>query len=77
MAGSTDEIVNFLEDLAQKTRLTAINEINLLKKFAIEPLEAWDIAYYLEKLKQETYTISDEELKQFFPKENIFRSILT
>ena len=58
MAGSTDEIVNFLEDLAQKTRLTAINEINLLKKFAIEPLEAWDIAYYLEKLKQETYAIS-------------------
>ena len=75
MAGSTDEIVNFLEDLAQKTRLTAINEINLLKKFAIEPLEAWDIAYYLEKLKQETYAISDEELKQFFPKENVQHGI--
>ena len=75
MAGSTDEIVNFLEDLAQKTRLPAINEINLLKKFAIEPLEAWDIAYYLEKLKQETYAISDEELKQFFPKENVQHGI--
>ncbi|MAD28353.1 MAG: oligopeptidase A [Woeseiaceae bacterium] len=75
MAGTTDEIINFLEDLAQKTRSTAIKEINVLKNFANEPLEAWDMSYYVEKYKQDTYAISDEELKQFFPKENVQRGI--
>ncbi|MFQ3362357.1 MAG: oligopeptidase A [Woeseiaceae bacterium] len=71
MANSTNEIIDFLDDLAKKTKSTARNELTILEKAADHNLEAWDISYYLEKTKQQNYAISDEELKQYLPKENV------
>ena len=71
MANSTDEITSFLDNLAIKTRSTAKRELAMLEKAAKHNLEAWDTSYYLEKMKQKNYSISDEELKQYLPKENV------
>ena len=74
MADSTDKVVEFLEDLARKSKPQAEKELAELKAFAKaeqgpEDLQAWDIGYYGEKLRQQRYAISQEELRPWFPAE--------
>ncbi|MCP4075025.1 MAG: M3 family metallopeptidase [Gammaproteobacteria bacterium] len=71
MATSYDEVVKFLNELAEKSLPVAHKDIEQLKEFAksegfTEELMAWDNAYYSEKLKQQKYKISDEDLKPYF-----------
>jgi len=67
MAGTVDEVTSFLTELADKSRDSAKSELDQVQSIADLPLEAWDIAYYLEKLKQQKFAVSDEELRQYFP----------
>lgn len=74
MAKSPDKVIKFLEDLAAKSKPQAEKELAELKAFAkdglgVEELEAWDIGYYGEKLRQQRYAISQEELRPWFPVE--------
>jgi oligopeptidase A len=72
MARSTDEVLHFLHDLAARSKEQAERELEELKTFAAEQhavaeLEPWDIAYYSEKLRQQRYSITQEEVKPYFP----------
>ena len=67
MADTTDEVLEFLEELAGRTREAATRELADLQALADEPLATWDTAYYLEKLKHDRYAISDDILRQYFP----------
>lgn len=72
MAESTDQVVGFLTDLAEKSRPVADADYKQLQDYArdshsVEQLEAWDLAYYSEKLKQDRYSVSQEALKPYFP----------
>jgi len=72
MANTTDEVLNFLNDLNEKSHLKAVEEFNELEAFAketdeIEKLEPWDTGYYSEKLKNNLYKFSQQELKPYFP----------
>ena len=72
MASSTDEVLQFLLDLAKRAKPQAEREYAELTAFArerdgLEKLESWDTAYYAEKLRQARYSISQEELKPYFP----------
>jgi oligopeptidase A len=67
MAARTDEVIGFLNELAARTRLTAQKELDAVQGIAPQALKAWDTAYYLERLKQQKYSIADEELRQYFP----------
>ncbi|KEI69666.1 oligopeptidase A [Endozoicomonas elysicola] len=74
MAESPDKVIEFLEDLAAKSKPQAEKELAELKAFAketfgVEELEAWDVGYYGEKLRQQRYAISQEELRPWFPAE--------
>lgn len=76
MARDTAQVVNFLTDLAQRSKPQAEQELNELTKFAsetygVDTLEAWDIGYYSEKLRQHHYNISQEELKPYFPETRV------
>ena len=71
MAKETGEVIDFLRELARKTRPAAEREMRELEELAGEPLEAWDVAYWLERLKQEKYSVSDELLRQYFPAEHV------
>jgi oligopeptidase A len=72
MAGESGEVIGFLSELAQQARATAEKELAAIQAIAGAPLKAWDTAYYLEKLKQQEYSISDDELRQYFPAQSVF-----
>jgi len=72
MAKTTDDVLDFLNDLAEKSKPQAEKEYQSLKKFArkecnINNIAAWDIMFISEKLKQKKYGLSQEELKPYFP----------
>ncbi len=72
MAESPKHVIDFLQDLLSKSKLTAIEEFKELEDYAysldkIEKIQAWDIAYYSNKLKAYKYAISADDLKPYFP----------
>ncbi len=67
MATSIEEVTGFLRELAQHTRHAAERELADIQAFAGMAIEPWDITFWLEKLKQEKFSISNEVLKQYFP----------
>ncbi|MEN8174430.1 MAG: oligopeptidase A [Pseudomonadota bacterium] len=72
MARTPTEVVHFLEDLGRRSRDQARQELEELEAYAaqhheVTTLEAWDIPYYAEKLRQHRFSISQEELKPYFP----------
>lgn len=80
MAETTTEVIDFLTDLANKGKPVAEKEIVELKDFAretyqLENLEAWDLAFYAERLKESRYNISQEELRPYFPVEKVLSGL--
>lgn len=76
MARSVDEVLDFLNQLAQKSKPIAQREFGELKAFArethgVEDLQAWDIGYFSEKLRQQRYDISQEALRPYFPADKV------
>jgi oligopeptidase A len=76
MANSTSEVMSFLENLATKSQHQGQQDVKELNDFAksefgVSKLNAWDLAYYSEKLKQNRYAISDEQLRPYFPKDKV------
>ncbi|MFB1000054.1 MAG: M3 family metallopeptidase, partial [Colwellia sp.] len=76
MASSTDEVLGFLENLAIKSKAQGQQDLNEVKAFAETEfnqtdLQAWDLPYYSEKLKQSRYAISDEECRPYFPENKV------
>lgn len=74
MAEEPKQVISFLEDLAAKSKPQAERDLAQLRAFAqdnyqAQDLQAWDLPYYGEKLKQHTYAISDEELRPYFPED--------
>jgi oligopeptidase A len=76
MAASPREALGFLEDLARRSKPFAERDMEELSAFAREDLglaevRAWDVAYASEKLRQKRYSFSDQEVKQYFPEEEV------
>lgn len=69
MANDVAQVDNFLQDIAHKTKPKAEQEFKTLCEFAGQNLEAWDVAYYSEKLKLDRYSFSEEQLRQYFPEQ--------
>src|SRR5438874_6578108 len=74
MAESPEQVLGFLDDLAQRARPFAEKDVAELRDFArrelgLDPLEAWDVAYASEKLRVQRYAFSEQEVKQYFPEE--------
>lgn len=67
MANSSDEVIDFLRELAARSRPSAEKELSRLSEFAQQKLAPWDTSYWLEKYKQKKYSISNEELRSYFP----------
>ncbi|MFC3679285.1 oligopeptidase A [Bacterioplanoides pacificum] len=72
MAGSAQEVVDFLNDLALKAKPQAEREFAELSAFAkneygVEHLQPWDVTYYAEKLRQSRYAISQEDIRPYLP----------
>lgn len=86
MAESPAQVSQFLEDLAKRARPYAEKDLAELRAFAadelgISDMQAWDTAYASEKLRQQRYAFSEQEVKQYFPEhkvvDGLFRVIQT
>lgn len=76
MASSPTQVLDFLHDLARRSLDMARRELAEIRAFAhghhrMEELEAWDVPYYSELLRQHRYAISQEDLKPYFPEPRV------
>ena len=80
MAQSPVEVLDFLRDLAARARPHAQRDRAELEAFArdelgLERLEAWDLAYASEKLKQARYSFSEQEVKAYFTEPKVLAGL--
>ncbi|MDI6745722.1 MAG: M3 family metallopeptidase [Rhodocyclaceae bacterium] len=80
MAESPAQVITFLRDMAAKARPFAERDMVELREFAhvrldLDTLESWDLAWVAEKLKQERYAFSDDEVKQYFPEPQVLAGL--
>ncbi len=76
MAQSPEHVITFLEDLAKRARPYAEQDLAELQAFArdelgIAQLEAWDVTYASEKLRERRYAFSAQEVKEYFPEPKV------
>ena len=71
MADNPLQVQTFLQDIAAKAKPAAQKDLAELQqwvntRFQVEDLQPWDIGYYSEKLRQEKYSVSQEEIRKYF-----------
>jgi oligopeptidase A len=76
MAQSPQEVIGFLEDLGRRARSYGEKDWDELRAFAkeelgLDTLEAWDMTYAAEKLREQRYAFSEQEVKQYFPEPKV------
>src|SRR5258708_37335625 len=67
MAKSSKQVLALLEDLARRCRPAPREEMMDLEEFAGRKLNAWDVAFYSEKLQESRFKVSQEALRPYFP----------
>ena len=80
MARDEAEVETFLIDLARRARPAALRELADLQAMAQADgvtLEAWDTAYYGERLKERRYQFSEEDLRPYFPLPRVLEGLFT
>lgn len=80
MAKTTAEVVHFLNALSIASVQKAKEEFEELAQFAkesfdVKQLEAWDVAYYSEKLRELRYDISEEAIRPYFPENQVIEGL--
>ncbi len=80
MAENPQQVLDFLNDLAKRAHNQGEKELADLRAFAKEhfgktELEPWDVSYYSEKQKQHLYSISDEQLRPYFPEQRVVEGL--
>ncbi|MBC8946813.1 MULTISPECIES: oligopeptidase A [Xenorhabdus] len=80
MAKTPQQVLDFLNDLAHRAHGQGKKELEELTAFArshfgVDKLEAWDLTYYSEKQKQHHFSIDDEQLRPYFPEQQVIEGL--
>lgn len=80
MAETKENVYRLLDQLRDAYIPVARAEYDELQQFAdslgfYATLQAWDWSYYSEKLKNEKYALSDDELRPYFELENVKKGV--
>ncbi len=80
MAETKENVYKLLDQLRDAYMPVARAEYDELQQFAdslgfYATLQAWDWSYYSEKLKNEKYSLSDDELRPYFELENVKKGV--
>ena len=72
MAATPARVLDFLHDLVRRAKPVAERELAELREFArtelaLADLQPWDVSYVSEKLRQRKFSLSEEDLKPYFP----------
>lgn len=75
MATSPAQVMTFLNNLAERSFPIAKQDLEEVRTFArkagLDTLEAWDVSFYAEKLRQSKYDFSQEQVKPYFPEDRV------
>ncbi|PIX03756.1 MAG: oligopeptidase A, partial [Gallionellales bacterium CG_4_8_14_3_um_filter_54_18] len=76
MAETPQQVATFMRELAQRARPFAEKDLAEVREFArkelgLEALHSWDFAYASEKLREQRYAFSEQEVKQYFPEDAV------
>ncbi|HIG07055.1 MAG: oligopeptidase A [Methylococcales bacterium] len=82
MADNPQQVIDFLEDLANKSKEQAQKDFDALQQFArqeykVKQLDAWDINYFSEKMRQQHLELSQEEIRNYFPITRVLPGLFT
>lgn len=80
MAESPEQVLHFLRDLAQRCRPFVMSDRAEMTSWAREnlgyrQLEPWDFAFVSEKIRQEKYAFSEQEVKQYFTEPTVLSGL--
>ena len=80
MASSPSQVIGFLEDLGHRARPGALRDLAELREFALAELgladlQAWDIPFASQKLKEQRYAFSEQEVKQYFTEPTVLEGL--
>lgn len=80
MAESTSQVRDFMDDLVGRIHNQATTEFKQLEQFAAEkfqinPVKPWDIGYLSEKRRQALFTLSQEDLRPYFPQPKVMQGL--
>ena len=79
MADTPAQVTEFLDTLAKRAKPYAERDMQELvayaKKLGIADMQAWDVGYVSEKLREEKYAFSDQEVKQYFPESKVLAGL--
>lgn len=80
MASTVEEVRDFLTEFAKRAQPSAIADYQELQLFAantleIATLEPWDMSFASEQLKQAKYLFSEQDVKQFFPLDQVLKGL--
>jgi oligopeptidase A len=77
MAKSSKQVLGFLDDLARRCLPAARQEFSDLEEFAGRKLQAWDVAFYSERLQESRFKVSQEALRPYFPLAKVLDGLFT
>jgi oligopeptidase A len=80
MADTPQQVAEFLLELARRAKHFAENDLNELRAFAaaemkLNDLQSWDVGYVSEKLREQRYAFSEQEVKQYFPEDAVLSGL--
>ncbi|MGL4996765.1 MAG: M3 family metallopeptidase, partial [Deefgea sp.] len=80
MADSPEQVIAFLSDLAARAKPFMLEDRAELEAFAksefgIDKLQAWDVALVSERLREEKYSFSEQEVKQYFTEPTVLTGL--
>ena len=80
MADTPQQVLDFLNDLAARAHPFAKRDYAELSDFArqslgLDTLNAWDAMYASEKLRQQRYAFSDQDVKEYFPEHKVLAGL--
>lgn len=76
MVKKTKDVIGFLDTLFKTYKPAAETDLKKLREFAqkhdgLEELKPWDVGYYSEKLKENLFEFSEEDLRVYFPLDRV------
>ena len=80
MADSAAQVEDFLLDLARRARPYAERDLRELREFAaseldLPDLQSWDLAFASERLREQRYAYSEEQLRQYFTEPQVLEGL--
>ena len=77
MVESTEQVIDFLNDLVDRSKTQAQQELDELQSFAGVELMPWDLMYYSEQLKEKKFGFKKSELTPYFPENKVLSGLFS